>query len=245
MTSSTPTASPDHERQVLSNSVQDLVLATEDVENFLQQLADVAAGSAGAEICAGITVFRDGHPATVASSSAEAARYDEVQYGHDAGPCLTALRTGEIVLIRDLAQDERFGEYRPHALAMGLRSALSLPLAGGDDAVGALNLYSRDVDAFGETEQREGLRFAGEASRALRLAVRLAKHTELTEQLSAALTSRAVIDQATGVIMAQNRCSPQDAFAILRSASQHRNVKLRVVAEEIVASISPEPAPET
>lgn len=128
--------------------------------------------------------------------------------------------------------------YRLSALAMGVRSVLSLPLDGGDQAVGALNLYSRSTHAFGEREQVAAQRFADEASRALSLAVRLVQHVELTEQLRAAMTSRAVIDQAMGIIMGQNRCGADEAFAVLRAASQHRNVKLRVVAQEIITSVT-------
>ncbi|PYF98353.1 GAF domain-containing protein [Georgenia satyanarayanai] len=225
-------------RQNIADSLQDLLLATEDVENFLKQLVDVAAATIPAEVSAGITLARDGHPMTVASSDADAARYDEVQYGHDEGPCLASMRTGEVLVIEDLAQDERFGDYRAHALALGVRSALSLPLHGGEDAVGALNLYANHTHAFGAQQLEVGRRFADEASRALTMAVRLARHAELSAQLQAALTSRAVIDQAIGVVMGQNRCDAEEAFAILRTASQHRNVKLRTVAQEIVTAVS-------
>lgn len=184
---------------------------------------------------------RDGHPLTVASSDAEASRYDEVQYGHGQGPCLTSIRTGEVVVVADLTREERFGDYRPHALALGVRSAMSVPLSGGAGAVGALNLYSTRPHAFDRAEVEDAGRFADEASRALTMAVRLAQHAELSAQLQAALTSRAVIDQAIGVVMGQNRCGADEAFGILRTASQHRNVKLRTVAEEIVTAVSGAP----
>ncbi|WP_454085185.1 GAF and ANTAR domain-containing protein [Georgenia sp. Marseille-Q6866] len=228
-------------RENLASSLQDLLLATEDVENFLQQLVDAAVDTMPAEVCAGITLARDGHPMTVASSDAEAARYDEVQYGQGDGPCLTSIRTGEVVLVEDLSKEERFGDYRAHALALGVRSALSLPLTGGTTALGAINLYSQQPHAFGAAELDAARRFADEASRALTMAVRLAEHAELSAQLQAALTSRAVIDQAIGVIMGQNRCDADEAFAILRTASQNRNVKLRTVAQEIVAAVSSGP----
>lgn len=228
----------DSDRQHLAGALQDILLATEDVENFLDQLVDVAVTTLGSDVSAGITLARDGHAMTVASSDAAAARYDEVQYGHDKGPCLTSIRTGEVVVVDDLSQEERFGDYRPHALALGVRSAMSLPLSGGTGAVGAINLYSQETHTFGEAEREDAHRFADEASRALTMALRLAQHAELSAQLQAALTSRAVIDQAIGVIMGQNRCDADEAFAVLRTASQNRNVKLRTVAEEIVTAVS-------
>jgi transcriptional regulator with GAF, ATPase, and Fis domain len=222
----------------LRDTLQSLLLGTEDVENFLQELAELAASAVSGEVHAGVTVSRDGHAMTVASSDSEAAQYDEVQYARGEGPCLTSLRTGETTIIGDLATDDQFPQYRLSALAMGIRSILSLPLDGGDQAVGALNLYSRQSHAFGERELADARRFADEASRALTLAVRLVKHVELTEQLQAAMTSRSVIDQAMGIVMGQNRCSAEEAFAVLRAASQHRNVKLRLVAQEIVTSVT-------
>ena len=114
---------------------------------------------------------------------------------------------------------------------------MSLPLAGGDGAVAALNLYSSRPHAFRPQEQAAAQRFADEASRTLSLALRLAHHVEIIDQLRAALTSRSVIDQAIGIIMGQNQCDDDAAFAILRAASQNRNVKLRAVAAEIVTAV--------
>ena len=218
--------------------LQDLMLASESVERFLEQLVSVAVATIGGHVSAGITMIRDGHPATVASSDNFAAQFDEVQYGFDDGPCLTAMRGGKVVLIEDLAGDERFTPYRPRALALGVRSSLSLPLDGGDHAVGALNLYSRQTDAFGPAQRAEARRFADEASRVLSLAVRLVHDVEVTDQLRAALTSRTVIDQAIGIIMGQDLCDADTAFAVLRAASQNRNIKLRVVAAEILNAVS-------
>ena len=224
-----------------ASELQEALLATADIEAFLQQLTDVAVVAIGGGIAVGITVARDGHPITVACSDGYAARLDEVQYGHDEGPCLTAMRAGKNVVIDDLLTEERFSPFRPGALAVGVRSSLSLPLQGGKHAVGALNLYSRRPRAFGPLEQEKAQGFANEASRTLSLAVRLADSTEITDQLRAALTSRTLIDQTIGIIMGQNRCTAEAAFAVLRSASQNRNVKLRDVAAEIITTVSTQP----
>ncbi|QTE27801.1 GAF and ANTAR domain-containing protein [Pengzhenrongella sicca] len=221
----------------LAGELRDLLLATESVEAFLQQLVGIAVEAIGEDVSAGITVARSGHPATVASSDADAAQFDEVQYGPDQGPCLTAMRANKVVLIQDMASDERFSKYRMRALSLGARSSMSLPLAGGNEAVGALNLYSRAPHTFGPRAQAQAQRFADEASRALSLAVHLVRGVEVTDQLRAALTSRTIIDQAIGIIMGQNRCSADVAFGVLRNASQNRNVKLRTVATEIVTAV--------
>jgi GAF domain-containing protein len=182
---------------------------------------------------------------TVASSDRRASLVDEIQYGHDEGPCLRALATGQVVLVDDLADDDRWGGYRMPALGHGVRSSLSLPLRADDALIGALNLYATGPRAFGPAEQLLGRRFAEEASRALELAVRLAERSELSAHLQAALASRAVIDQALGIIIGQNRCTVDEAFELLRSISQNRNVKLRDIAAEMVTAVSGQPPTDT
>jgi GAF domain-containing protein len=225
--------------------LQDLLLATPGMEEFLQELAVLAARTVAGGLSCGITLQPNGRPLTVATSDPRAARADEAQYGLDQGPCLQAMRTGEPVLVTDTAGDARWGGFVVRATANGIRSSLSLPLAA-DGIRGALNLYSPAPHAFGTAETRRAEIFAASAAGALALAARQASYAALTDQLRAALASRSVIDQAIGIIMAQERCAAAQAFAILRNASQNRNVKLREIARDIVTSVSgapPEPAP--
>ncbi|MDT0347970.1 GAF and ANTAR domain-containing protein [Pseudonocardia sp. DSM 45834] len=127
------------------------------------------------------------------------------------------------------------------ALGHGVRSSLSLPLRAGGRVLGALNIYSLHPRAFGTQEQLVAGRFADEASRALELAMRLAERTEMSEHLQIALASRAVIDQALGIFMGQNKCGADDAFDMLRSISQNRNVKLHDIAAEIITAVAGRP----
>ena len=183
----------------------------------------------------------NGRPLTVASTDALAAQVDEVQYGLDQGPCLHALRTGTTVYIQDLASDHRWATYAATALQHGIRSSLSLPLSNSGDTVGAFNLYSLVAGSFGQAATRRAQRFAQNASGALSIAIKLADHVALTDQLRTSLASRAVIDQAIGVLMGQRRISAGDAFAILRTTSQNRNIKLRVFAAQIVEDAGGQP----
>jgi GAF domain-containing protein len=186
----------------------------------------------------------DGRPLTVASSDLNAAQVDELQYHLDHGPCLSSLRSGEPVWIDDLADDPGWRDYAVRALAHGVRSSLSMPLFAAGRPVGALNLYSAKTGFFGEAEARLAERFAREATVAVGIAARLAAQAVLTDQLRASLASRAVIDQALGVIMAQQRCTAAEAFDVLRSASQNRNVKVRDIAAQIITSITGQPPTE-
>ncbi len=188
----------------------------------------------------------NGRPVTVACSDPVAARVDGLQYELDDGPCLHAMRDGHVVRIEDTADKAQWPEFEAQAEAAGIRSCLALPLSADGQPVGAINLYARTAAAFGMAEARRAENFAENASGALTLATRLASDAALIDQLRSSLASRTVIDQALGIIMARERCTQSHAFAILRSASQNRNVKLRDIATDIVTSLTgqpPEPPP--
>jgi GAF domain-containing protein len=215
----------------------ELLTGTDTFESFLKELAVLAAREVGGELSCGITARSDRHPLTVASSDTLAAQLDEMQYADGIGPCMHAMNTGEVVQIDDLADDERWGVYRSDAYAHGLRSSLSMPVGANGQIVGALNLYSTEPRTFTEKHRKRAARFADRGAGALSVAARISAQTRLSEQLRQAMESRAVIDQAIGAIMAQRRCSAEQAFAVLRAASQNRNIKLRTVAAGIVGSL--------
>ncbi len=225
--------------------LQQLLLATDGITDFLDHLVRLTVTSSGADLWCGVTLRRDHRPVTVASSDTRADQVDEVQYQHDQGPCLTSLATGEVVHVEDLVDDHRWGQYRPRALAHGVRSSLSLPLDTGGNVIGALNIYAASPNAFSDADRTHAEQFAAEASRALVLAVRLAERVEMSAQLEEALGSRAVIDQALGITMGERRCTADEAFELLRSISQNSNVKLHDVAAGMVAAVSGRPAPGT
>jgi hypothetical protein len=221
--------------------LQQLLLATDDICEFLTQLAVLTVKLLPGELSCGITLRRNHGAFTVASSDTRASQVDEIQYGQKDGPCLHTLGSGEAVVVDDLAQDYRWDGYRLPALGHGVRSSLSLPLRADGEVIGALNIYASTPRAFGPAEQLAAGRFADEASRALALAVRMAERSEMSAHLQNALASRAVIDQALGIVMGQNRCTADEAFEVLRSISQNRNVKLRAVAADMVTAVSGQP----
>lgn len=222
-------------------ALQELILSTAGMEEFLHELVHLAASERHGSC--GITVQLNERVRTVASSDALAAAADEVQYARGEGPCLEAMRTGQVVDVPDLAVDDRWGDYRTFVLAQGVRAVLSTPLGVNGQFFGALNLYSHEADAFDGRSRAAAARWAQQASGAVGVAVRLAEQTRYGQQMSEALTSRSVIDQAIGIVMAQQRCSADAAFAILRSASQGRNVKIRVIAADIVRAVGGCPTP--
>ena len=223
-----------------------LMVATPTMDGFLNDLARLATNVITPPASCGITLAQHDLPLTVASSDALAAHVDEVQYDRDQGPCLQAMRTGQIVMTADMATEQRWGPYPAYALSYGVHSSLSLPLTVNGETRGALNLYAGTPHAFGPTPQQHAELFAGPASAALTVVTRQVHQVRLSEQLRDALASRAVIDQALGIVMGHNSCDFETAFAILRESSQHQNRKLHDVAAEIVKAVSgddPQPPP--
>jgi GAF domain-containing protein len=117
---------------------------------------------------------------------------------------------------------------------MRVHSALSLPLIVGDQVIGAINAYARNRDAFGEHAMRLGSQFAGTAAVSVYNAQLLANAQERTSRLQRALDSRAVIDQAIGIIRSRSGVGAEVAFDRLVRMSQAENIKLQVIAQRLV-----------
>jgi GAF domain-containing protein len=236
------------EQDVLTARLQDMVLESADVQEFLDGLVRVAVDSfsrADEEVFCGITLLRPHSAATVASSSIEAQAMDEVQYGYGDGPCLKAARDGETVHIVDFLQETRFPEYREAIAHHGVRSALGVPIQLDAGASAGLDFYSRRPNAFSDEAMALAQGFACQVSRSLRLAVNMARLSDDLAHRQKAMESRTAIDMAVGAIMAQNRCDQEQAMTILRRASSARNIKLRDLALELLASVGQSSAPLT
>jgi GAF domain-containing protein len=233
---SEPAAQPTEPAQLLA-----MLVDSPNLDAFLDQAVRLAADVVTPSAACGITVRRDGHAFTVAVSDPLAAQVDEIQYGADEGPCLDTLRTGQVFQVDDLALDDRWDSYPPHAIAHGVVSSLSLPMRVDGQVVAVLNFYSGQPGAFEASARQHAETFAAQGAAALTLALRQAQQAQVQEQLGEAMASRSVIDQAIGILMAQQRCNAQTAFTVLRTASQHRNRKLRDIAADIILKVTGEP----
>jgi hypothetical protein len=191
---------------------------------------------------ASVTVLDDkNHPGTIQATDDDTYELDRRQYELTDGPCLDAARHQVVNRWSLTEAEQRFPEFTSVAKDMGLRSYLSAGLALAGRRLGALNLSSRDDDGFSELDEEMVALFTVPAAAAIVVADRYADARELASQLEHALQSRAVIDQAIGIVMAQSRCSPEQAFAKLSRASNNRNVKLRELATEIVEQMAVSP----
>ena len=162
-----------------------------------------------------------------AASSPLPAQVDTVQEEVGDGPCLETAFEQHTVLVPDLATETRWPRFSARAAALGVRSMLSFQLYVEGDNLGALNLFSRAVDAFDTQSVTVGELFAAHAAVAYSAAQREAA-------LERALASREVVGQAQGILMERGRLTAGQAFAELQRTSQRRNLKLAEVARRLV-----------
>ena len=188
---------------------------------------------------ASITMRQPNGPTTAAATSPTARRIDTWEYESGIGPCIDAMRDGREHYLPDTAASDKYLGFSLVLREVGVASVLGVPLVAAGEIVGALNVYAATERAFDDERNVAVARHvAAQAAMTLHnLRVYDASRT-LAKQLEAAMESRAVIEQAKGILMAQRDCSADDAFDMLRRASQRENVKLREVAQRIVASVS-------
>jgi len=215
------------------------VMFEESLDANLYQVAELAVRSVVGADLAGITLLRDGKPTTAVFTDPTSPEIDSAQYASAEGPCLDAFRTNAVFRIEDTRTETRWPEFAKAAADHGVLSTLSLPLSAGTGALGALNLYSNAVNGFDDDDS--AVVFGSEAAVVLANAQAFWAARQLAEDLETALASRAVIEQAKGLIIGVRRCSADAAFEVLVKQSQYENRKLRDVAEEIVRNAATDP----
>ena len=118
-----------------------------------------------------------------------------------------------------------------------IRSVVAAPMSLSGSASAAMNFYALEPNAFDDEALKEAEQFASLASLALSVVLRIADATDAAEDRQRAMESRTAIDIAIGIIMAQQGCSQEEAFDLLAEVSSVRNVKVRDLAQDLVASV--------
>ena len=232
--SADPVAGDDRLSGALSE-LAGLLLDTDSFQAVMQQLAETAPRLVPGLLTAGITVANGGRVVTVASTDNLGRLLDERQYDLDEGPCLESMRTHRTIDIQDMSTETRWGPYPAQIRALGVESTHSIPLTTRDRTVGVLNLYADHTHAFDPVRVKEAAaQLATLVTVAITATLRNYGDITVTDQLQQALASRSVIDQAIGILMGTQHCTATEAFAILRSASQTRNVRLHQIAQDLV-----------
>ena len=224
---------PDH----LWRSVADLsgmLLSEENQETTLRRVSDLAVRSIGDCDAVGVTLFAGDKATTRAATGGLVYEVDHYQYDIGDGPCLQSIRDQEVIEVQDMATEARWPRFCRHAAERGIHASLSFPLLVRGESLGALNLYANNPQAFDAADRETGAMFATQAAVTLANSQTYAASVQLAENLRKALDSRAVIDQAMGILIGRNGYSQDLAFETLRTTSQSENRKLHHVAEVIV-----------
>ena len=231
--SETNTSVPDHLRRV-----------AEDFERLGQQLLQSAQANPFEAVtqlamervphaaAASITTVRHGSFVTASATDEMARRADAIQYELGSGPCIDAIVDQTIYQPKDLGSDDRWPEYgRLVEAELGLRSMLSYRMnLESTGVIAGLNLYAHDTAAFDEHDLAEGLLLTTHAAQA----VSAAHLRDRADNLERALASNRDIGTAVGVLIAQHKLTRDQAFDLLRIASQNTNRKLRDVALDVI-----------
>jgi GAF domain-containing protein len=205
-----------------------------ELEDLLTRVAEFAVRAIPGADGAGLTLMEEHRVDTVVATAPFVREIDTIQYSLGEGPCIMAAAVGRTIRSGSLGGAPEWPRFGARVARLGVHSVLSLPLLTPEGTVGAMNVYARRRDTFDERAGRIGELFAEPAAIAVQNAQVLAQARRLAGQLRQALTSRAVIDQACGIVMSRSGCSAEEAFDRLRALSQSENRKLAAVARSLV-----------
>ncbi|RSM87418.1 ANTAR domain-containing protein [Kibdelosporangium aridum] len=222
----------------VTGALETLTAALDSVNDFtmlLHQVCEQVTRAVPGVDEATITLITHGVPVTVASTSDVVTALDHDQYAIGDGPCLRASRRGTMVRVSVADAAELWPVFAKDSAEAGFGSFLSAPLVISDGHSGAVNCYSTRNHGFADLDEKLLDLYTTAATAALRAYRRYQQAHETTEHLRQALTSRAVIDQAKGILMALRQVSADEAFTLLVEQSQRENVKLRDLASRFIA----------
>nr|WP_196791253.1 GAF and ANTAR domain-containing protein [Motilibacter aurantiacus] len=214
-----------------------IVLADEPLADVLGRVTALARDAIPPAEDVSMTLVEGDRAYTAAHTGQLSLDADELQYENGYGPCMDAGRGGLTLLISDMTAEQRWPAYTPAAAERGVGSSLSVPLPLQATVIGAINIYSTKAHSFDDPQVALlGEEVARYAAVAVANAKSYANARAEAAQMAQAMSSRAVIEQAKGVVMATRHVSADDAFALLIEASQRTNRKLREIARDITES---------
>ena len=210
------------------------LLSQDDLDSILRRIADVAVAEVDGCESASIDLIEKRTVRSVVATSALALRVGELQNEVGEGPCLSAIREHETFHTQDLDREERWPTFTARVRdELDVRSMLGFRLFAEEDTMGALNLHSSQPDAFDEQAVVVGSILAAHAAIAMSWA-------REREYMQAAIDNRDVIGQAKGILMAHRDITGDEAFELLRGASQRLNIKVVELARQVIDRVAPE-----
>lgn len=228
------TASEEDDLRSSLDALSQLATGQMELKDVLTRVAQFAVRAIPGADGAGLTLIEAGHADTIVASAPFVSEVDAIQYGIGEGPCITAAAESRTMRSGSLDTDPLWPRFGPRVGQLGVHSALSLPLLTATGVLGAMNVYAHAPDAFNDHAAVLGELFAVPAAIAVQNAQVLAQAKRLASQLQNALTNRATIDQAKGILISRIGCGPEEAFDRLRQLSQTENQKLHTVAQSVV-----------
>jgi GAF domain-containing protein len=217
----------------LHEALARVVLADRELSEVLTEVTQIARRAMPSVEAASITLIRGERPFTAAYDGQMALDADELQYERGYGPCMDAGRAGQILLVDDMRSDQRWPDYAQHAAAHGVLSSLSVPLPFQGVTIGALNTYAGRSQVFDDHDVELAEEVAAWVAVAVGNAEASARTSKDLTQLRSTMMSRALIEQAKGILMERHKIKEDEAFTMLTHASQRTNTKLRDVAAEL------------
>jgi GAF domain-containing protein len=219
-----------------------IMFSAQPLSDTLRRIAELAKQTIPNAAEVSVTLLQDSNVSTVAFTGPLASQLDERQYTAGFGPCMdAALSGGGVIAIDDTTADSRYPDFGRIAARTGITHTMSIGLPVEQRTIGALNIYGVENGPFDDATQEIGEAFASYAAVAVANAGLYASTAALAANLQRALDSRAVIEQAKGVLMARHGCSAATAFDLLTHESNTSNRKLRDIARDIVAGVHAEP----
>jgi len=213
------------------------LINSEDLDQALGSLVETTARAVPGEAWCGMTLIREGAPTTAAVSEKLPPEVDELHEPGVDGPCLTAIRTREMIISQDLTTESRWPDWCSRACCGGIRAAMSVPLDIDDQVVGALTLYAREPASFSPEVQLTATLIGEHAGLLLAAVLDRDRLATLAGELAAALAEGEKVNQAIGIVMAQRGCSSDEALVVLTQAAQSLHAPLHQIADRLVRTI--------
>jgi GAF domain-containing protein len=176
----------------------------------------------------------DHHLLNAAVSDDRMRHLEELQIRHQEGPCIAAFEDKELVCAEDLTQEARWPAFSQHAVARGVRAVLASPIPYNQDAVGVVAVLSEEPRPWAPEAELALLAFTDLAALLIASMLLGEQQNELAAQLQSALNSRAIIEQAKGVLIGRHGITAQGAYAQLRAQARTQRRKLAIVSAEVV-----------
>ena len=218
----------------LHEALARVVVADREPAEVLTEITGIARRAMPTVEAASVTLIREDKPFTAAYDGQMALDADELQYERGYGPCVDAGRAGQMFLVDDMRTEQRWPDYAQNVLACGVLSSLSVPLPFQGATIGALNTYASQPKVFDDSDIELAQEVAAWVAVAVGNAEAAARTSDDLIQLRIVMLSRALIEQAKGILMERHKIKEDEAFTILTHASQRTNTKLRDVAAELV-----------